>query len=341
MITNQSPKIISDEKATFMRRFFAYAIDGIILGFIGSIIQVRSSFVSQIMYIAITAVYFVWPYSTNGQTLGKRALNIKVVSIDGSPLDWKKGVLRYIGYGLSSIPFLAGFLWALWDPEKQAFHDKIAGTCVVPALVTPEKILSPHLLEEVGRTQRRWLVRLAIIDMVILGGIFLISQKYIQRGVEEIGEMGAWPSVEYSPQEVAAVDLSDLGLQMGEILDPRDEETWSGGSYRDGVLITYTAGGTEIVVIWALRYADKQLAANDYTSWRAWVTESYCGAYKYANWGSSGVIHCQFSDAYNKLFWNDYWIIDIIAIEGTITPGVLVDLVRNAIAAHWSEIENP
>lgn len=326
MMTNQSIKTISEEKATIMRRFFAYAIDMIILGILGGIVQ------DGWIVTALTAIYFIWPYSTNGQTLGKRALNIKVVSIDGSPLDWKKGILRSIG-----ILFGIGFLWALWDSDRQAFHDKIAGTYVVPASVVIEPVLDNIQLTDIRRRQRRWLIGLGIPTILVVAGFLL----FIRRGVAEVKEMGPWPSAEYSPQQVAAVDLSELGLQLVEILDPRDEDSWSGGSYRDGVRVTYTAGRTEIVAIWALRYADKQLAANDYTFWRAWATEGNCGAYKYAYWGSSGVVHCQFSDAYDKIFWNDTWIVEIIAIEGTITPGVLVDLVRDAIAAHWREIENP
>ena len=40
-------------------------------------------------------------------------------------------VLRYVGYIVSTLPLLLGFLWVAWDPRKQGFHDKIAGTVVV------------------------------------------------------------------------------------------------------------------------------------------------------------------------------------------------------------------
>jgi uncharacterized RDD family membrane protein YckC len=33
---------------------------------------------------------------------------------------------------VSAIVFLLGYLWMLWDPEKQTWHDKAAGSVVVP-----------------------------------------------------------------------------------------------------------------------------------------------------------------------------------------------------------------
>ena len=67
----------------------------------------------------------------NGQTVGKKALKIKVVSVDKKALDYKTAIIRYIGYFVSSIVFCLGFFWIIWDDEKQGWHDKIAGTYVV------------------------------------------------------------------------------------------------------------------------------------------------------------------------------------------------------------------
>jgi uncharacterized RDD family membrane protein YckC len=38
---------------------------------------------------------------------------------------------RYFAYILSMLPLLLGYLWAAWDPKKQTWHDKLAGTYVV------------------------------------------------------------------------------------------------------------------------------------------------------------------------------------------------------------------
>ena len=54
-----------------------------------------------------------------------------MVRVDGAPLRFIDALVR----GLSSIFSLAvlglGALWILKDPERQAWHDKIAGTYVV------------------------------------------------------------------------------------------------------------------------------------------------------------------------------------------------------------------
>jgi uncharacterized RDD family membrane protein YckC len=44
-----------------------------------------------------------------------------------------KAVLRLIGYFISGIVIWVGFLWILFDANKQGRHDKIAGTYVVKA----------------------------------------------------------------------------------------------------------------------------------------------------------------------------------------------------------------
>jgi uncharacterized RDD family membrane protein YckC len=43
-----------------------------------------------------------------------------------------RALLRYIGRIVSTIPCLLGYFWMLWDGEKQTWHDKFAGSVVVP-----------------------------------------------------------------------------------------------------------------------------------------------------------------------------------------------------------------
>jgi uncharacterized RDD family membrane protein YckC len=73
----------------------------------------------------------------SGQTLAQRWLHIKVVRVDGQPLSFGVGVLRYL-VGMAIVDgivfgFPLGWRWPLWDDRKQAWHDKIAGTIVVQA----------------------------------------------------------------------------------------------------------------------------------------------------------------------------------------------------------------
>ncbi|HUE75473.1 MAG TPA: RDD family protein [Chloroflexota bacterium] len=50
---------------------------------------------------------------------------------DGSNLDVVGAIIRYIGAIVAAIPFGLGYLWVIWDPNKQGWHDKIAGTYVI------------------------------------------------------------------------------------------------------------------------------------------------------------------------------------------------------------------
>jgi len=70
-------------------------------------------------------------WTWKGTTVGGIICQLRVVRTDGTPLRFVDALVR----GLSSIFSLAvvgiGCLWILRDPERQAWHDKIAGTYVV------------------------------------------------------------------------------------------------------------------------------------------------------------------------------------------------------------------
>jgi len=51
--------------------------------------------------------------------------------MDGSKLDITTAALRYVGQIIAAIPVGLGFLWVIWDAQKQGWHDKIAKTYVV------------------------------------------------------------------------------------------------------------------------------------------------------------------------------------------------------------------
>ena len=82
--------------------------------------------------ILVSAVYNVgFMVFFNGQTLGKIVLGMRVVKKNGKRIGWLDAALRNVlGYNLSGL-FLLGYLWALFDREKQSWHDKLAGTLVV------------------------------------------------------------------------------------------------------------------------------------------------------------------------------------------------------------------
>jgi hypothetical protein len=73
----------------------------------------------------------VWMSMTNGQTLGKRMLGIRVLRLDGLPINWWVAFERAGGYAAGFATGLLGFAQIYWDANRQAIHDRIVGTVVV------------------------------------------------------------------------------------------------------------------------------------------------------------------------------------------------------------------
>ena len=79
--------------------------------------------------------FFVWIafWSWKQATPGKMAIKSKIVDskTGGKPTIWQ-WILRYLGYYVSLIPLGIGYFWVAFDRRKQGWHDKMAGTVVVP-----------------------------------------------------------------------------------------------------------------------------------------------------------------------------------------------------------------
>ncbi len=104
------------------------------VGDIGTAVAASSvtSWVWRVLAIfLVQAAYFICFWAWRGQTPGKMALRIKIVRFDGSKIGWAMSVMRYLGYIISGVLFMLGFLWVLLDGRHQGWHDKIADTFVV------------------------------------------------------------------------------------------------------------------------------------------------------------------------------------------------------------------
>ena len=136
----------SAQKAGWWARFFALFLDGliivipgaIIIGLIIAVLGKSGGGIAVLLYVLWLISYpvdLIYFWTKDGQTLGNKALNIRVVKTDGSKLSVGAGVVRYIGMLVNSIIFglPIGYIWAAFDAEKQGWHDKMAGTYVVKA----------------------------------------------------------------------------------------------------------------------------------------------------------------------------------------------------------------
>lgn len=123
-------------RASFGKRFLASLLDGIIVGVIGTILGkiLGGGSAGNAISAALGLAYYIYFEGGKGATLGKKALGLKVISTSGgSPIGYGSAAVRYVGRIVSAIPFALGYLWMLWDKDKQTWHDKMASTYVVEA----------------------------------------------------------------------------------------------------------------------------------------------------------------------------------------------------------------
>jgi uncharacterized RDD family membrane protein YckC len=109
-------------RAGFWIRMVALLIDGIL---IGALTQMHD------LFLPVLAAYGAILWKHKGSTIGGIIFGIKVVRMDSRPVDWMTAIVRALACFISLIALGLGFIWIAFDPEKQGWHDKIAGTVVV------------------------------------------------------------------------------------------------------------------------------------------------------------------------------------------------------------------
>ena len=116
--------------AGFWIRTVAYCIDSIILSTVTSILlPLLPSSLQPFLFLAIP-LYFAFCWSSHGgqATLGMRIFSLRVVGRTGSPVSFARALVRVLTLPLSFVVFYLGVLWVAFDPRKQGWHDKLAGT---------------------------------------------------------------------------------------------------------------------------------------------------------------------------------------------------------------------
>jgi uncharacterized RDD family membrane protein YckC len=84
----------------------------------------------QVYLGAVFAGYFLWCWLRGGQTLAMKAWHIRLVAPGRARVPPGKALLRFVLAALL-VPTGIGVLWALFDPERQFLHDRLAGTRLV------------------------------------------------------------------------------------------------------------------------------------------------------------------------------------------------------------------
>jgi uncharacterized RDD family membrane protein YckC len=133
--------------ATIWQRVGAYLIDYVLLTAVNWAIMLPAMFAAGMMsnsnatpspwfflvYIPTILIPILYEalmvQKKNGQTLGKMALKIRVVRVDGSPVSpgqaWGRMAIKFLGCGCLT------FIPAFFTPERLSLHDMAASTRVV------------------------------------------------------------------------------------------------------------------------------------------------------------------------------------------------------------------
>jgi uncharacterized RDD family membrane protein YckC len=128
-ITNaglSSAELASLPRVGFWPRLAAGLLDVVLVGIVSGFTVGGHSF-----FLFLLAAYLVAMWTWRGTTLGGAVLGLKIVRTDGRPLDFQAALVRAIGCFVSLAPCGLGFFWASWSPDRQAWHDIIAGTVMV------------------------------------------------------------------------------------------------------------------------------------------------------------------------------------------------------------------
>jgi uncharacterized RDD family membrane protein YckC len=122
--------LVAQPRAMFRDRLAAFLVDVFVVG-------VASAFLNEVFdldgpfFFVLFLIYVIVAWTMRQTTFGGVVCQIRVVRTDGTALSFADALVRGLAGIFSLAVFGLGALWILRDPERQAWHDKIAGTYVV------------------------------------------------------------------------------------------------------------------------------------------------------------------------------------------------------------------
>jgi uncharacterized RDD family membrane protein YckC len=150
-MTDGAIALSADSTEVVGRRIGALIIDAVLLAIVFVVVGIASGggrsgkgsasvtldSSATLIFLAITLTYFFICEGTTGQTLGKRLLGIRVVSLDGSRASWGQVLGRTLLRVVDSLPilYIVGLIAVLatGSGRRQRVGDLAAGTLVVAA----------------------------------------------------------------------------------------------------------------------------------------------------------------------------------------------------------------
>ena len=123
---------MTGEAAGFWRRFAAAFIDALVVGIVEVILRLVLGNAGIALSFLFSFGYYTYFHGRTGQTPGDAALGIRVVDIDtGQVIGYGRAFGRVLVSIVSGLVLVLGYLWMLWDPRKQTWHDKAVSSLPV------------------------------------------------------------------------------------------------------------------------------------------------------------------------------------------------------------------
>jgi uncharacterized RDD family membrane protein YckC len=133
-----SAELLVMPRALFWPRMGALLIDAVL---VGMLLSMTLYYRPHDLQLVVLAAYGAVMWKVKGATIGGIICNHRLVRLDGRELDWPTVIVRALGCFLSALPVGLGFIWIAVDENRQAWHDKIAGTAVVRVPAAASRLL--------------------------------------------------------------------------------------------------------------------------------------------------------------------------------------------------------
>jgi uncharacterized RDD family membrane protein YckC len=127
------PGLLAYPRAVFIERLAAFTLDFILIVIVAQVLNLDRNIDAPLgrVGLLLAIAYHVGFWTWRGTTLGGIICQLRVTRTDGAPLQFADALVRGLTGIFSLVVMGLGFLWVLRDPERQAWHDRVAGTYVV------------------------------------------------------------------------------------------------------------------------------------------------------------------------------------------------------------------
>jgi len=132
----------------FASRFIAFLFDCVLSVGVFMLVLAAASFAASVLtgtsihwsradlwvviaFFGWEFLYYAYSWAASGKTPGMVLLGVRVVGLDGSQVGARRGVIRTLAFPLSFILLGLGFVGILFQRDRRALHDLIAGTAVI------------------------------------------------------------------------------------------------------------------------------------------------------------------------------------------------------------------